>query len=517
MSLSEMVDQLGNVKNLPFFRAYLENGEILIEGEREYFGGEKILNKDGLNEGIYVHWNWDGKFLKVNNDRFGFYPLFYYSDKTQIIISPFILAILDKKLPVHFDYRAFAVFFRLGYFISDDTPFEEIKILPPQTELIWSREGLRINEIPFSFSRESKISYEDAVDQYIYLFRQSIRKRLPGNQKKTILPLSGGRDSRHVFLELMYQGVDIDRCISTRNYWSGGNEDCDTAAKLCRCAGISHQVVGSGSRVLKDELRNMILTSFCADEHFWSLSILDSIHDGTVIYDGIAGDSLSRSAYLNKFLIESVKLRKYQNVVNFILEKGSSDKFLENCLNKKIYEKIASFDVKDRLFNEVKKYSGTAHPASFFNFFNRARREVSLVPHAIFQSKKGISVHTPYLDHQLFDFLASVREDVQIDHDFHTDVILRAYPKFNGLSFSERGQTVDFFTKHTTYRKDLALFYLRTMFQRSNLLNKKFFDPRIVRIIFDRKYVNRNSWLISSQIAYLVILDAMMPQLFNSN
>ena len=59
-----------------------------------------------------------------------------------------------------------------------------------------------------------------------------------------------------------------------------------------------------------------------------------------------------------------------------------------------------------------------------------------MVPFAI-MSAVGRAL-APYLDHELFDFLAALPLDLVRDQQLHTDAIRRAYPRYREIPFQDK-------------------------------------------------------------------------------
>ena len=69
-------------------------------------------------------------------------------------------------------------------------------------------------------------------------------------------------------------------------------------------------------------------------------------------------------------------------------------------------------------------------------FWNRTRRVTNLISYAIFRNIP--TFYSPFVDHDLFDFLMSIEERFFLDGKFHSDTILRAYPKAAHVPFENR-------------------------------------------------------------------------------
>ena len=112
------------------------------------------------------------------------------------VLSTDLLQLVERGAPTGLDVDALSVFLRLGFFVGDDTPFASIRaVLPPRPGIATAR-----------------LSRPAAVRGYIDLVRQAIRRRLP--TAPFVLPLSGGRDSRHLLYELLDAGCPPGRCVT---------------------------------------------------------------------------------------------------------------------------------------------------------------------------------------------------------------------------------------------------------------------------------------------------------------
>jgi len=171
------------------------------------------------DKGVFLHWNWDGSRLTVQNDRYGLYPLFYCARGDSIWVSPSLEHVARGNSQRQLDLSALAVFHRLGHLVGEDTPFEDIRFLPPNTRLTWQDGQLHLHSLPTDVGSQPATAggFDDAVDRYAALFAQAIARRLPGSNRFTV-PISGGRDSRHILLELARQGKDFQ----TACFWGIG-------------------------------------------------------------------------------------------------------------------------------------------------------------------------------------------------------------------------------------------------------------------------------------------------------
>ncbi|HKO68546.1 MAG TPA: hypothetical protein VJU53_12150, partial [Burkholderiaceae bacterium] len=279
----------------PFFFGSRFQGTTHVRGDFARFFGHKIAAPDGGTDGIFGEWAWDGKTLTVQNDRYGFFPLFYYAKGADVGVSPLVSTLIAAGADAELNDAAVALFLRLGQFIGNDTPFRHIHCLPPNATLAWNSDGLRVTGGYENVRENRSISRSDAVHRYVELFAGAIKKRLP-NSTRFALPLSGGRDSRHVLFELCRTGFKPQLCATVVQY----PDDATVAAMLTNELGIRHVVVEQRQNFFDAEIRKNELTSFGVDHGTWPLLLNDVFVKETIdsVYDGIGGDVLSAGLFL---------------------------------------------------------------------------------------------------------------------------------------------------------------------------------------------------------------------------
>jgi len=422
---------LGSVEFLHVFR---RDGRFVAEGATACSLGLRVEQAGRhMPEGIYAAWEWDGEEVRATNCRYGMYPLFYYATPDEFCISSSLATLLKRGAPRELDHAALAVFLRLGFFLGEDTPFRAIRQLPPDAILRW-RNGLIDLTSSLVQGKLQPISRAAAVEGYASLFRAAIQRRLPqGNE--FVVPISGGRDSRHILFELLEAGQQPKFCVTARHFPPRPNPDLEVAKNLCAALNLDHVVLGLPASRVRAEQRKNMETHFCSEEHAWALAMADRLKGETrILYDGLAGDILSAGLYQSE-----EKLRLYyadmQGLARSLLKSRTDEIVLRRLLAPGFYSSVGPELAVERLTAELKRHADSPNPVRSFYFWNRTRRAVALLPFGVL---KDFQVHTPYLDHDLYDFLTSLPPEIVLDHQFHTETIQMAYPRHRAIPFERK-------------------------------------------------------------------------------
>lgn len=114
--------------------------------------------------------------------------------KTPVIPARQIFA--RKKTEHSLNYKAICIFASTGFFLGEDTYFNDVMALQPFTEYLFDENDYVISSDKYwSWHYNPKdVSLKQSTEEFAHLFEKIVSKNLNG--KKIILPLSGGIDSR---------------------------------------------------------------------------------------------------------------------------------------------------------------------------------------------------------------------------------------------------------------------------------------------------------------------------------
>jgi hypothetical protein len=453
----------------------------------------------------YCEWHWDGVSLVAETDRYGFFPLFYYAWDKGIMLSPSLDALLEAGAPRQIDDAAVAVLLRRWTCVGQDTPFEHIRIFPPGGRLTWIPGKPVQVEKRYVFGRPTSLTRSAALDGYIEYFRQSVRRRAATGA--SIVPLSGGRDSRHIFLELCDSGRPPDVAVTV----AGVNQttpDSEIAAALASRAGVQHVTLNIPESRWRSQTEVMRETHYCTLEHWWLESLVSYVRkfDPSVsVYEGVAGDVLSTAIFKEERLRRLYDQGKLAQVADLILD---PEFFFEQSLSRKAYQRFGRDIAIERLVTELEEHAAAPNPLASFFVYNRSRRVTALPPATLLSPYA--TVWCPYLDTDVWDHLSSLPPEYLEGGSvsaFHDEAITRAYPKFADIPFVAR---LDVRPRKRSYE-------LRTIADMARAIVKKppammrtsFLLPRLVRGVIDPSFT-QSATALAPLVGYAIELEARM-------
>jgi hypothetical protein len=409
----------------PFFHARRVEGAIETRGQPRC-----LLGRRG---GVFAEWEWDGTALTVRNDRYGYYPLFYAARGDEIWISPSVYRLVAEGAPAALDDAALAVFLRMGGFVGEDTPFAAIRQVPPAARFEW-RGGPPQVAGAYLIAKPERLSRDAAVDGFVTLFREAMRRDAP-DPARVIVPLTGGRDSRHILLELCESGRRPARCVTARPHPPKSSDDVDVAARLAGVLGLEHLVLDQPPSRFASEWEKNTQTHLCTVEHAWTLPVARYLEGrGAALYDGIAGDSLSQSTFLKARRLELFERGDVTALAEDLL---GPEGYLPAFLPAGAYRRFTRDLGLARLRAELARHVDAPNGVGSFRLWNRTRRTISLAPHGILA--QVADVYAPFLDPALFDFLSALPGRMLLDRQLHTDVVARAYPRYADVPYEVKG------------------------------------------------------------------------------
>lgn len=410
-----------------------------------------------------------------------FQPQYSATIGGETVASVSLPDLIQRGAPTDINFAALNVFLRSDFYIGTDTVFQHIRAwetLPP-TSLV---------------TQPTDLGRAAIIDAYIDLFRQAMQRQIEQCEgQRVCMGLSGGRDSRHILLELCRAGAapELSWTVDLPN----APAEVTVAQSLASRAGLAHKLLPPAASVKSERYKNRA-TNFESTEHGWITTAVPIIQDYDAIYDGLAGDVLSAGLFLTQ-------------AARQLVHAGRIDEFIEQLVVRPgpvpLVRDQSLFPLQDALeavSKEFRRHLAMPNPIGSFYLWNRTRRAVGASAVGLL-CPTGQRVCLPYLDSDLFRFLASLPDTVVVDHELHTDTICRAFPEYADVPYAQKTETARALSRNRNLAADTSRYLLR---QRSSLLDTKGALLRLARAMVSPARLPDVDWLHPFAV-YLADLD----------
>ena len=384
---------------------------------------------------VYAEWQWDGQEVMVRNCR----PIYYYATDKVFAVSSAIEQLLAQCAPAELDDAAMAVYLRLGWTLGEDTFFRHIRALPPGGTVRWSGGRVQVSG-GVNHPAPLRMTREEAIATFADLVRQAVRRRA-SPEVPYILPLSGERDSRSIFLELMELGCRPHACYTNHDFPPYRTQNIEVARRLAQHFNLPHNTLGQPASRLVAELAKNRLNNFGAAENVWCVSLCGEIarrHPGAIVYEGSPGGATC-SQYCKPEHLNLLEQNCRAEVARDILDKWLSWQASEDALQRALTpEAAARFNAElaiERVQRELVRHQDAPNPMVSFYFWSRGRHVSAMQPMSIAR-RAGVMAVTPFLDQDLFEFLLALPSAINVDKDFHDTAISLSYPAFKNVAYA---------------------------------------------------------------------------------
>ena len=419
-----------------------------------------LINKgiNGLKDlnGIFsiVFFDHNSSELFLCRDPFGIKPLYFYFENNKLIFSSEIKFIKNLIENIEINLDCLYSFLRIRFCPSPQTLFKDIKKVEPGHYLKFNlNEDIQLNSNSFySYipRKNTKITFEEALDEYDFLVREAIKRQLMSDVPISIM-LSGGVDSAllaHLAQEI--SGKKLDTFSVGFDFESSENELIN-AAKTAKWLGSKHHEIIISEEMFKNSSQDVIKM---IEEPVSSQSLIPFYFltkeiqkkgfkvtfSGQGVDEGMAGykrynfqntfDNYSHQFWgILNIALPFIKNDKIRRGINAFKETNITKRYVEShsyfdkkYLNKLLTNKNISIDDNEKLLlnllnNKANLYELKNHDSIDFMMMLDSRLALSddlLLYTDKLAMRNSIEVRVPFLDIELMRFVESLPSKYKI-------------------------------------------------------------------------------------------------------
>ncbi|WP_299114680.1 asparagine synthase C-terminal domain-containing protein [uncultured Winogradskyella sp.] len=330
------------------------------------------------------------------------------------------------------DLKAICVFAAIGFFLDGDTYWTHKKILKPASiHHINSENILEKSETYFNWHYTPRnISFKQALEEFSSLFETIIAEQI--EDKKVILPLSGGLDSRTQAVALKHLGANV----SAYSYdYRNGYPETKIAKQIAQVCGFDFQSFKIESGYLWEKLDDLVKLNNCysdftsprqmaISEEFSKMGDVFSLgHWGDVMFDSYNTEKLSHEEqvqFLTKKLLKRGGLEFASKLWQTWDLEGDFKSYFENRISNLLSTiKIEDTNAKLRAFKS--------------KYWAPRWTSVNL---SVFKNSKPITL--PYYDNRMCEFICTVPEAFLKDRQLQIEYIKMRNPELATLIWQDK-------------------------------------------------------------------------------
>lgn len=499
--------------------------EVIVHLYEEY--GEACIN---YLRGMFAFALYDlnlRKFFLVR-DRIGIKPVFYFENGQMLAFGSEIKCLLaDPRVPKELDVNALDSYLSLLYIPAPESVFKKIQKILPGHYLVWDGRKTEIKkywELEYKIDRKS--SFEDLTQVFLEKFREAVKLRMISDVPLGVL-LSGGIDSSAIVATMSeYSELPVE--TFTIGYGQGGYDFDETnyAKSIAYKFSTHHheEIVAPKVQQLIPEIIHFFDEPFADSSAIPNLIISKIARQRvTVALSGLGGDEIA--AGYNRHLALQW-LRYYFLLPKLLREKVAvklADWLPDSSKGSHFLERIKKF-IHNGIFPMGKAYLGftsfllkeqkkTLYTQEFLDQLNGSYEEkfnsyfendhnLNWLNKALFVDLKmylpddlliltdrtsmanSLEVRTPYLDHKLVEFMATIPPEYKVNGQNKKYLFKMAFKDILPKEIVHRRKQGFSIPLVLWFRKELKT-YLESILCEENIARTGFFNPTTVKQMID--------------------------------
>ncbi len=330
------------------------------------------------------------------------------------------------------DYKAICVFSALGFFLENDTFYENQKTLLPAHNYVLDKNKILSKKAYFKWHYATiERSFDKIVDEFSLLFETVIQDQV--QDKKVILPLSGGLDSRTQAVALHH----LKKEVHSYSYsFQNGLHESGYGKKVAAVCDFSFTDLTITNGYLWNTIDNLAQINGCYSEftHPRQMAVVEELtnmgdvfnlgHWGDVLFDdmGVA-DNLPFQNQID-ILYKKVIKKGGLEIANQLWQSWNLEGNFEDYLRERLTSLLRKVDISE---------SANAQIRAFKSLYWAPRWTSTNL--SIFESVKPITL--PYYDNRMCEFICSVPEKYLAGRQIQIEYIKRRNPKIAKIEWQQ--------------------------------------------------------------------------------
>tara|TARA_A100000171_G_scaffold52970_1_gene74757 strand:- start:7307 stop:8695 length:1389 start_codon:yes stop_codon:yes gene_type:complete len=343
------------------------------------------------------------------------------------------------KAPHELHKEAICVFVATGFFLDTDTYFKDVRVLPPASDCELDGDGYFIKSTSWFQWHQSprSLSFEEALDEFTYLFETIIDEHV--GDKKVILPLSGGLDSRTQATALHHLGKQV----TTYSYdFKGGYPETAIAKKIANACDFNFTEYHIEKGYLWNVIEELAQINKCDSEftHPRQMAIFDEYaamgdvfslgHWGDVLFDGTGPEQLSEKEELD-FLLKKIIKKGGMELATALWNDWNLEGDFETYLQQRVQTLLQKIEIQDT----------SAKIRAFKSLYWAPRWTATNL--AVFEAKRPVTL--PYFDNRMCQFICTLPEAYLADRKLQIAYIKYRNPELAKITW-EQHKPYDLYT-----------------------------------------------------------------------
>ena len=419
--------------------------EVLLHGYQEWGIDNLVKRLRGMF--AFAIWDHPQRKLTLVRDRLGVKPLLYGVKNGDFAFASTLRALEAADFAGEVDPQAVLEFLEYGFVSDERCILSGVQKLPPATILEW-QDGRATERIYWTAPAPGAqpVNFEDAVEETERLLLDAVRSRLVSDVPIGVL-LSGGIDSALVCWALAALNANVT--AFTVGAHGDPSDESAAARETARRLGIDHKIVllpenqapllddmiaaysepfasqsAQGVLLVSQAVKQsatVLLTGDGADDVFLGYPFFRNAWMAHRIAQWTPGAAVGIWAQLREFLPQTGVLRRFKSFADYVTggigaharaRNGLPYLKAANIMGERLdnirlaqREVVGSLEAGRRLFYDLLQYHRKLHFTSEF-----MQKVDGGTMHY------GIEARSPFLDHRLWDFAASMPPQVHLRH-----------------------------------------------------------------------------------------------------